>query len=329
MDVPAATTRLTLLDTIGTWRVRWGYRRSGYRVEPGLYRVGAPTSESPVLVTANYKLSFDTVRSQLTGIDAWLLVLDTKGVNVWCAAGKGTFGTDELVRRIEAAGLAEVVDHRTIVVPQLGAPGVAAREVRERSGFRVVFGPVRARDIRSYLNAGLHAEPEMRRVTFTARERLVVTGVEIAGATRIVIPLLAVVWLIWLAATGAAALLPGQREIAFVAPFLAALLSGLVITPLLLPWLPGRMFALKGAEVGAVLVGAVVALGAERWSLGGALGVLLLGTAISSYFAMNFTGSTTFTSPSGVEVELRRALPFQLGAAALGLLVLLLSWVMS
>ena len=68
-----------------------------YKVDPGLYAVGRPTVESPVLVSANYKLSFDRLRSQLTGLDAWMLVLDTHGVNVWCSAGKGTFGTDEIV----------------------------------------------------------------------------------------------------------------------------------------------------------------------------------------------------------------------------------------
>ena len=80
----------------------------GHRVEPGLYSLGNPTSESPVFVTANYTLSFDALRSALKGIDGYILVLDTQGVNVWCAAGKGTFGTDELVKRIEATRLHEV-----------------------------------------------------------------------------------------------------------------------------------------------------------------------------------------------------------------------------
>jgi hypothetical protein len=39
---------------------------------------------------------------------------DTKGINVWCAAWKGTFGTEELIRRIETSGLAAVVSHRTL-----------------------------------------------------------------------------------------------------------------------------------------------------------------------------------------------------------------------
>jgi CO dehydrogenase/acetyl-CoA synthase gamma subunit (corrinoid Fe-S protein) len=83
-----------------------------YRAAPGLYRIGQPDANSPVLVTANYKLTVDRVRKELVGMNVWLLVLDTKGVNVWCAAGKGTFGTDELVRRIQAANLNEVVGPR-------------------------------------------------------------------------------------------------------------------------------------------------------------------------------------------------------------------------
>ena len=83
--------------------------------------------------------------SALAGVDAWILVLDTKGINVWCAAGKGTFGTGELVHRIGSVGLAGIVSHRKIIVPQLGAPGVSWPEVLRRSGFTVEYGPVRAR----------------------------------------------------------------------------------------------------------------------------------------------------------------------------------------
>ena len=131
--VPRVSTNLSIGDRFGGWRVRWGIGRKHYRVDPGLYRVGRPGQDSPVLVTANYKLSFDSLRSELRGIDAWLLVLDTQGVNVWCAAGKGSFGTDELIRQIQAVGLSEVVTHRRLIVPQLGATGVAAHEVHRHS----------------------------------------------------------------------------------------------------------------------------------------------------------------------------------------------------
>ena len=92
-----------------------------YRVEPGLYAVGQPDPQSPVLVSANYKLSFDRLRCRLAGLSVWILVIDTNGINVWCAAGKGTFGADEIVRCVESSRLSEVVAHRTLIVPQLGA----------------------------------------------------------------------------------------------------------------------------------------------------------------------------------------------------------------
>ncbi len=62
-----------------------------------------------MLVSGNYKLSFDHLRGSLAGRDAWILVLDTHGINVWCAAGKGLFGTDEVVRWVEAVGLSSLV----------------------------------------------------------------------------------------------------------------------------------------------------------------------------------------------------------------------------
>lgn len=116
-----------------------------YAVHPGLYALGEPDENAPVLVTANYKMSFDCLRQALPGRNAWILVLDTKGINVWCAAGKGTFGTNELVYRIEASGLKKVVRHRKMVLPQLGAPGIAAHQVKKLSGFKAHYGPVRAR----------------------------------------------------------------------------------------------------------------------------------------------------------------------------------------
>jgi len=195
-DVPTVSTRLGLADRLGRWRVRWGIGRSRYRVPPGLYRVGMPDPSSPVLVTANYKLSFDALRSELQGVDAWILVLDTMGVNVWCAAGKGTFGTDEVVRQVETTGLTEVVSHRKLVVPQLGAPGVAAHEVRRICGFKVVYGPVRARDILAFLESGMRATDDMRRVTFSLGDRVELVGVELAWVVKWIVPIVAVMVLL-------------------------------------------------------------------------------------------------------------------------------------
>jgi len=117
-SIRSTTSTITLADRWDHFLARWAVDRSGHRVEPGLYSLGSPTADSPVFVTANYTLSFDALRSALAGTDGYILVLDTKGINVWCAAGKGSFGTDELVHRImeekraEGTTLLTIVHHR-------------------------------------------------------------------------------------------------------------------------------------------------------------------------------------------------------------------------
>ncbi|MDD5762957.1 MAG: mercury methylation corrinoid protein HgcA [bacterium] len=316
--VPRVHSRIGSSDLLGRWRVRWGIGRDRYRVAPGLYALGAPDGNAPVLVTANYKLTFDVVRRDAAGVDAWILVLDTRGINVWCAAGEGTFGTEEVIRKVTETRLAEVVSHRKLILPQLGAPGVAAHEVRKGCGFSVTYGPVRARDIRSFLEAGMVASPAMRRVVFPTMDRLVLTPVEITGLLR---PAgWAAVVLFLLAGVGPGIFSLGaawERGFAAVGALAAGILAGAVVTPVLLPWLPGRAFSVKGG-----LAGGVLAVCAALWLRGAleapaALALLLAMTAVSSFVAMNFTGATPFTSPSGVEKEMRRALPVQAGLTVL------------
>ncbi|MGZ3578715.1 MAG: mercury methylation corrinoid protein HgcA, partial [Syntrophales bacterium] len=182
--VPKVDSILTPQDKWGTVKARWGVGRMDYTVEPGLYALGNPDNESRVLITANYKMSFDRLREALPGHDAWLLVLDTRGINVWCAAGKGTFGTEELVRRIKVSGLDRVVTHRELILPQLSGPGVAAHLVKKFSGFKVKYGPIRASDLPAYLEAVLIATPMMRMKTFTLRERVALIPIELVAALK-------------------------------------------------------------------------------------------------------------------------------------------------
>ncbi len=316
-DIPTVGTHLGIGDHLGRWRMRWTIGRKRYRVRPGLYQVGDPDRESPVLVTANYKLTFDTLRSSLPGVDAWILVLDTDGVNVWCAAGKGTFGTGELVKRIGDTGLEEIVSHRKLVVPQLGATGVSAHEVKRLCGFGVIYGPVRAGDIKAFIDSGMRATDEMRRVIFPLRDRFVLTGADLGMVITWLIPifLLRVLW-------GGEFTFDAMGDVLRKgAPILGGLITGIVLVPILLPWIPGRAFALKGAIAGAVVVGTIIAMIHGGDSILEKIDMLLIGTAASSFFAMQFTGSTTFTSPSGVEWEMRRALPFQIASVVIGTVV--------
>lgn len=333
--IPKVSSRLTRQDRWGTIKARFGVGRMNYAVHPGLYALGEPDENAPVLATANYKMSFDCLRQALPGRNAWILVLDTKGINVWCAAGKGTFGTNELVYRIEASGLKKVVSHRKIVLPQLGAPGVAAHQVKKFSGFKVHYGPVRARDIPAYLDNGLTASKEMRIVTFPLADRAVLIPIELQGAAK-PFALLSLALLVLagiLGRSGFQTNLLHDGLFAVVALF-AAIFGGAVLTPLLLPWLPGRAFSVKGLSIGLVTaLGLMTARGIEVGAWAGRVEILawlLIIPAIAAYLAMNFTGASTYTSLSGVKKEMRFALPLEITAGIVGLMVwitsLILRW---
>jgi len=320
--IPHIPVTLSWTDKLGSLRVRLGIGRMKYAVKPGLYAVGNPNDESVVLVSANFKMSFDALRTKLSGRDAWVLVLDTKGINVWCAAGKGTFGTDELVNRIDAVGLAKIVTHRTVVVPQLGAPGVSAHEVKKRSGFRIVYGPVRADDLRMFLDAGMKATEQMRRVRFGIWQRTELIPMELVmGAKYAILVAVCFFLLAGLNRRGYSTSLAMADGLRSAALLLGTYFAACILGPVLVPWLPGRAFSVKGLWIGlaaaifgyyATLMGvAVKGLDVIAW--------LLILSALASFTVMNFTGATTFTSLSGVRAEMRIAVRLQIIAAAVGI----------
>ncbi|MCG6909155.1 MAG: hypothetical protein LJE94_03405 [Deltaproteobacteria bacterium] len=323
--VPLIKTYWEKADYLANGLVRCGVNRYNYKLVPGLYAVGQPTRDSEILVTANFKLTVDHLRRAISGIDAWILVLNTKGINVWCAAGKGTFSTATLVRQIVEAQLDKIVSHRRLIVPQLGATGVSATAVKKESGFRVVYGPVKATDIPAFFKNGFVADQQMRMVTFTLFERLILSPIELQTALKPA--MLSALAILILSGIG-----PGvfsitnawTRGTTAVYALAAGIISGAVITPALLPFIPVKAFALKGIITG--LVTAVFFIfafftAAISWKAGIAL--LLLITTVSSVMAMNFTGTTPFTSPSGVEKEMKRYIPIQF----IGLLASIGIWI--
>ena len=329
-DLPKVSSMLTRRDRWGTVKARLGSGRMNYRVNPGLYALGQPDENAPVLVTANYKMSFDCLRKELAGRDVWILVLDTKGINVWCAAGKGTFGTQELLKRIEASGLKKVVRHRKILLPQLGAPGVAAQQIKKLSGFQVHYGPVRAGDLPAYLDAGFKAQKAMRTVTFPFSDRAVLIPIELQAVAKPFL-LVSLALLILSGILGPAKFMENLLYDGFFAAgaLLAAIIGGAVLSPLFLPWLPGRAFSVKGLFIGLVIAFGIIMLrGTDIQSWAGraeALSWMLMIPAVSAYLTMNFTGASTYTSLSGVKKEMRYALPLEISAGILGLV----AWITS
>lgn len=332
IDTPAGSiyrvsTNLTRQDVVGMIKSRVSAFRMSYAVTPGLYAVGEPTGDSDVFVTANYKLTFDTLRRALTGMNGWILVLDTKSINVWCAAGKGTFGTDELVDRIRSTRLDSVVSHRRLILPQLGAVGVNAAAVQKQTGFRVSFGPVQARDIPAYVGAGYRKTRAMSAVQFPLSDRLILTPMEINPMMKKYPWYAAGVLLVFgLQPSGILFRDAWSGGRPFLLLGLLAIFAGAFLTPVLLPFIPFRSFALKGWIMGMlVAVFAVLGLDLARNDSRLLLGIIyLLFPALSSYIALQFTGSTTYTGMSGVNRELKIGIPLYIGAAAVSFVLVVL-----
>ncbi len=314
--IPIISSQLSRADILNGWKVRWGIGRMSSIVSPGIYGIGAPDANSPVLVTANYRLTLDALRKELGGISAWILVLDTRGVNVWCAAGKGTFGTEELIARINAIKLHDIVAHRTLILPQLGATGVAAHEVLKASGFKVIYGPVRAKDIPAFLQNDLKKTSEMSTVEFTLQDRLAVVPVEIVQAVK---PTLLVFAIFWLLRSLIAWNIDFASGFSLLWAYLGAMLVGTVIFPMLLPYLPSRSFAVNGALLG--IAWGIVSSLINQFSVQESIAATLVLSALTSFFSMNFTGSTTFTSLSGAKLEVKTATPILGICAVIGLIV--------
>lgn len=309
-QTPQVESVLGVADRFGSLRARLGIKRDSYRIAPGLYAVGGADGGSPVLLTANYKLTFDALRRELTGVAAWILVLDTRGVNVWCAAGKKTFSTEEVIRQVQRARLEEVVRHRQLILPQLGAPGVAAHRVCKACGFAVVWGPILAKDLKAFLAAGQQATAAMRQLTFTIMERAVLIPVEISLIIKPTLLILPVLFALAAISPQVSLALVWQRGSGLALAFGGGVFCGAVLMPIVLPWLPWRSFYLKGLLTG-LIGGLAVATGRGNFGWD-ALAMVLLCMAVSSYAAMNFTGATPYASPSGVEKEMRRGIPVQI-----------------
>jgi len=310
--IPKIKTKMEKKDIKATILVRTGIGRDNYKIAPGLYGIGSPDKTSEVLVTANFKLTFDHLRRELNNINAWILVLDTRGVNVWCAAGKGTFSTKELVKRIKLSSLEKVVDHKRVILPQLGATGITAREVKKESGFRVVYGPVRAKDIPLFLENNRKADKKMRMVTFDFIERLILTPVELNVVLKPAI--ITTVILFLLSGFGPDIFSFSnaiQRGVILIPALFVGIFAGAVFTPAMLPYIPFKKFAAKGIISGSAFAILFLLSLSSIPGTAAYISLFLFVMAISSNLSMNFTGATPFTSPSGVEKEMKQFIPVQ------------------
>ncbi len=248
-----------------------------HRTATGLFRIGSPTRKSPVLVTGNFTLTVRRLRDALRGRDLWLLVADSKGINIWCAASGGHFTHHSIISAIRATGLADKVDQREIILPQLCATGVERRRVTEATGFTARWGPARLEDIPAFLDRGSRVHKRDRFMRFPAWERLEMAAMWGVPMLFVAVPLLVFLtgWMTALAAAiamtamvfGLFALIP-RIVIEGRARFLT--FTGFVVAASLLGW--GALFFFGAATTGrleAVAGTCLVAMGLLSIDLAG------------------------------------------------------------
>ncbi|MCX6112868.1 MAG: mercury methylation corrinoid protein HgcA [Proteobacteria bacterium] len=319
INIQQTTAELGIVDHFTHLRLRLGISRYS-KVDPGIYKVGNPDQDSLVFISANYVMSFNKLRNALKGMNAWIMVLDTKGINVWCAAGKGTFGTNELIKRITDVKLSEIVKHKIIIVPQLGAPGVSAHEVGKATNFKVIYGPVRAEDLKTFVNNGFKATKEMRQVNFNLTDRIVLIPVEIKMILKYAIAASLLFYFINHFGSNSNFI----NDVLIM--LLLAIVSGTILSPILLPFVPFRAFSLKGFLISLIAILAYIAY-AGLTSPYLVAGSILLFPALSAFISLNFTGASTYTSVSGVRKEMRRYIPFIIGFLTVGFILITISLV--
>lgn len=258
-----------------------GFRLVPFRTRAGLRAVGSPDRSSPVLLTGNYDLTVRRVLRAVRGLDAWLVVADSGGVNVWCAASGGHLGTHQVVTALKVASLESRVVHRQVIVPQLAATGIEAKEVRRRTGWIVRFGPADVRDLPAYLAADHQKTEAMRLVRFGVRDRLEMAA---AWATPI--------------SVGAAAI--GWRHLAGA----LALVWGLAVAVFLAyDRLPLGERGRQAATAAAATAGVLAALAAAgTLTPGPALAWIGAAIACTALLTFDFAGSTP-TAPAGLFEE--------------------------
>lgn len=303
LDVHKLDTTIYIKDSIMNLGVRFGYNRFSYKVPPGLYSIGEPSEDDLVIVTCNYKLTVDVLRKELKSQNLWLLILDTDGVNVWCAAGKGSFGSAELIYSIRESDLENKISHRKLILPQLAAPGIQAHLIKEITGFNVVYGPIKASDVVPFITSEFKASDDMRRIEFKLLDRIKVIPLELLAGIKY----LTIMVLIFLIGSIVIPSIGFNEVMKISGIFTIGVLTGTVLYPIVMPLMPFKMFYKNGILLSFVILSVYLTL--VGWMGLISIGSALISIALSGYITMNFTGSTTFTSLSGVKKEMEKAIP--------------------
>ena len=148
------------------------FRFARFPCEPDTVLIGNPDKSSPVLVTCNFDYTVRHLKDYLEKeqLDCFLLFVNTKGTNVWCAAAEGIFTTDTVLSHLKVYNVGELVNHHQLILPQLSVAGVKRKELKEH-GWEGIYGPVYFADLKKFLNNGLTKNKDMQALEYGYWER--------------------------------------------------------------------------------------------------------------------------------------------------------------
>ncbi|MEA3421741.1 MAG: HgcAB-like fusion protein, partial [Acidobacteriota bacterium] len=138
----------------------------------GLIKIRNPDRNSPVFLTCNYHLTVEKVKRALKGIDCYFLVANSRGHNVWCGSTGGHLTNHNIISVLKTSGIEELVDHRNVILPQLAATGIESRVIKKKTAWKVIWGPVYAKDIPAFIENRFKKTPEKREVKFPLEQRI-------------------------------------------------------------------------------------------------------------------------------------------------------------
>ena len=123
-------------------------------VTEGIYEIGNPDENSPVLVTTNFALTYFIVSGEIEAskVPTWLLIKDSEGLSVLTAWAAGKFSGDDVGLFVKKSGIADKVKHTELIIPGYAASIVADVE-EELSGWTITVGPREAAHLPGFLKA--------------------------------------------------------------------------------------------------------------------------------------------------------------------------------
>lgn len=259
-----------------------------FSVKPGLYYIGQRDEKAPIIVTANNYLTVFLLARRIGKRNVRLLIIDTRGINVWCAAGKGQFSSGEIIDKATYFELLNGKNNETFILPKFSFAGVNLAELR-KNGIHPIIGPLYAKDVPSFLDQETYENQVDDIVKFGLKSRAFTA---LPTAVQFFYYFLGIYVI----------------SLGTLTPAIIWIATGLAfIYPLLFPMLPGKFFAVKGIFMALSI--SIFDLLVTNLNLVNQLSLIIFLFATSIFIALSYTGNSAVSNYTSVRKETARFLP--------------------